>query len=118
MGVYLGLSITGGVVDVSLGLRRGVVGNITCGVMDVGLSDGVDQAGVQGVVHVGGVGVGNGGGVWQGIAVVTQSTIGESVDKWLGGILGRTGQGHGGQEEDGEALHIETARRVLGRRQR
>ena len=44
---------------------------ITCGVMDVGLSDGVDQAGVQGVVHVGGVGVGNGGGVWQGIAVVT-----------------------------------------------
>ena len=30
MGVYLGLSITGGVVDVSLGLRRGVVGNISC----------------------------------------------------------------------------------------
>ena len=43
----------------------------TCDVVDVGLGDGVDQPGVQGVVHVGGVGVGNGGRVWQGIAVVS-----------------------------------------------
>merc|ERR1712055_719784 len=108
MGVYLGLSITGGVVDVSLGLRRGVVGNIASSIMDIGLSS---RRGIIGCVSCGVVGVGHGGGVWQGIAVVTQSTIGESVDGGLGGVLGRTGQGHGGQEEDGEALHIETARR-------
>ena len=30
-----------------------------------------------------------------------QSTIGESVDEGGGGVLGGTGQGHGGEEEDG-----------------
>merc|ERR1719180_595253 len=105
-------------MDVSLGFRGRVVGDIACGIVNIGLSNGVDQSSIKGVVDKGGGSVGNvGGGVGQSIprgsnASIGKSTIGEgsirsSIDKGSYGssLVGGTGKSHGGESEQSEALH-------------
>merc|ERR1719400_1543929 len=85
-----------GVVDVSLGFRGGVVGDIACGIVNIGLSNGVDESSVKGVVDKGGMSVGNvGGGVGQSIP---EGSNGSSFVSW-------PGKSHGGEGEQSEALH-------------
>merc|ERR1719385_641167 len=123
---FVHLSIASGVVDVSLGFGGGVVGdiassimhirlssrgsiisNIACSIVNIGLSDRVDESRVNGVsVDNRGVSVGDmGGGVGQGIP--SGSSIGETVDEGsnCGSIISWTGEGHGGEGEQSEALH-------------
>merc|ERR1719400_621546 len=71
-----------GVVDVSLGFRGGVVGDIACGIVNIGLSNGVDESSVKGVVDKGGMSVGNvGGGVGQSIPGGSKGSIWEAIDE-------------------------------------
>merc|ERR1719385_558214 len=122
---FVHLSIASGVVDVSLGFRGGVVGdiassimhiclscrgsiisNITCGIVNIGLSNRVDESGVNGVsVDNRGVSVGNvGGGVGQ--SIPSGSSIGEAVDEGSNSsLVSWTSKGHGGEGEQSEALH-------------
>merc|ERR1712211_32856 len=83
------LSIASGVVDVSLGFRGRVVRDIACGIMDVGLSNGVDESGVEGVVDNWGEGIPRGG----------QGSVWESVDEGAdgSGVVGGAGKGHRGE---------------------
>merc|ERR1719394_2246264 len=76
------LSIASGVVDISLGFRGRVVRDIACGIMDVGLSNGVDESGVEGVVDNWGVGICDvGSSVREGIPRGGQGSVWESVDE-------------------------------------
>merc|ERR1719394_320496 len=90
------LSIASGVVDISLGFRGRIVRDIACGIVDVGLSNGVDESGVEGVVDNWGVGICDVG-----------SSVRESVDEGGdgSGVVGGAGKGHRGEEgKQSEAL--------------
>merc|ERR1712012_1290606 len=102
------LSIASGVVDVSLGFGGRVVRDIAGGVMDVGLSNWVDESGVEGVVDNWGVGICDvGSGVRQGIPRGGQGSVWESVDEGGdgSGVVGGAGKGHRGEGKQSEALH-------------
>merc|ERR1719382_1617083 len=102
------LSIASGVVDISLGFRGRVVRDIACGIVDVGLSNGVDESGVEGVVHNWGVGICDvGGSVWEGIPRGGQGSVWESIDEGGdgSGVVGGAGKGHRGESKQSEALH-------------
>jgi len=102
-------------VDVSLGFGGGVVGDIACGIVNIGLSNRVDESRVNGVsVDNGGVSVGNvGGGVGQGVPSGTKSSIGEAVDKGSNSsLVGWTGKRHRGEGKQSEALHDDCQARV------
>jgi len=74
----------------------------TCGIMDIGFSNGVDESSVKGVVDEGGVGVGDvGGGIGQSIPRGSKGSIGESIDEGShsGRLVGGAGEGHGGEGE-------------------
>merc|ERR1712122_31840 len=102
------LSIASGVVDISLSFRGRIISNITCGIVDVGLSDWVDESGVEGVVDNWGVGICDvGSGVWEGIPRGGQGSVWESVDEGGDGsrVVGGAGKGHRGEGKQSEALH-------------
>merc|ERR1712233_245520 len=102
------LSIASGVVDVSLGFRGRVVRDIACGIVDIGLSNGVDESSVEGVVNDGGMSVGNvRGGIGQSIPRGSKSSIGKAIHKGsnCGSFISWASKGHGGEGEQSEALH-------------
>merc|ERR1719430_707224 len=107
--LFFCLSIASGVVDISLSFRGRVVGDIACGIVNVGLSNGVDESSVKGVVDKRGVSIGNmGGGVGQSIPRGSKGSIGEGpIDKGSNGssLFGWPGKSHGGESKQSEALH-------------
>merc|ERR1719400_2221595 len=97
-----------GVVDVSLSGRGSIVGDIACGIVNIGLSNGVDESSVKGVVDKGGMSVGNvGGGVGQSIPGGSKGSVWEAIDEGSNGssFVSWPGKSHGGEGEQSEALH-------------
>merc|ERR1712203_1207852 len=90
---------------------------LPCGIVNIGLSNGVDKSRVKGVsVDDGGVSVGDvGGGVGQSIprGSIGEGSIG-SIDKGSNGgsLFGWAGKGHGGESKQSEALHDDCQARV------
>merc|ERR1712212_764564 len=114
--LFVCLSIASGVVDVSLSFRGRVVRHIACGIVNIGLSNGVDESSVKGVVDKGGVSIGNmGGGIGQSVPRGSQGSIGESsIDKGSNGssLVGWPSKSHGGEGKQSEALHDDCQARV------
>merc|ERR1719187_553829 len=95
---YIGLSISSGVMDVGLSLRGGVVGNITCRVMDIRNSQRVDLTTVKGSV-----GVRN---YWESVAIWSHDWMVKSRVDYRGGHISGAGQGTAQDgEEESETLH-------------
>merc|ERR1711922_72664 len=87
-------------MHIGLGFRGRVISNITCGIVDVGLSNGVDESGLEGVVDNWGVGICDvGSSVREGIPRSGQGSVWESVDEGGdgSGVVGGAGKGHRGE---------------------
>merc|ERR1712168_204407 len=104
-------------MHIRLSSRGSIISNITCGIVNIGLSNGVDKSRVKGVsVDDGGVCVGDvGGGVGQSIprGSIGEGSIG-SIDKGSNGgsLVGWAGKSHGGESKQSEALHDDRQARV------
>merc|ERR1719442_123235 len=95
-------------MHIGLSDRGSINSNITCSIVNIRLSNGVDKSGVEGAVDEGGVGVGNvGGGVGQSIPRVSKGSIGEAIDEGSNGssFVSWSGESHGGKGKQSEALH-------------
>merc|ERR1711970_1442607 len=103
-------------MHIGLSGRGSIISNIACGVVNIGLSNGVDKSSVKGVVDKGGVSIGNMGcGIGQSIPRGSQGSIGEgSIDKGSNGssLVGWPGKSHGGESKQSEALHDDCQARV------
>merc|ERR1712083_1295795 len=102
-------------MHIGLSGRGGIISNITCGIVNIGLSNGVDESSVEGVVDEGGVSIGNVGcGVGQSIPRGSKGSIGEAIDERSNGssFVSWPGKGNGGKGEQSEALHDDCHARV------